>query len=126
MHKKFVAFKRSFLNAPTNSSDFLRAAPNVCARHSTESGCQHPPVLSIEVVSRFQLSLHKKHFALHNSLNCIAANFRQQLTLSSSLSSLTVPLDNFQSSLRGYPHESSTDAPRDLFASFGLVLAPPD
>jgi hypothetical protein len=69
--------------AGRTSRGLLRGDPNVYARRSTESGSQDLGsqdllILSIEVVLRFPLSLHKKHFALHNSLNCVAANFRQQ------------------------------------------------
>lgn len=76
-----MTFKRSFLNAPDGHFKVSSARSNVCARRSTESGYRDLAILSAEVVSRFPLALHKKYFALHNSLNCIAANFRQQLSL---------------------------------------------
>ena len=95
MYKKFAAFKRSFLNAVSSAAIPTRVAPN--ARRSTESGSRVLPALSVGVVFRFPLHLHKIDFALHNSLNCVAANFRQQRSLKQ-LSSLTVPLDNVQSS----------------------------
>jgi hypothetical protein len=82
MHKKFAAFKRSFLNARDQDLAVSSAAIRTFTRaRSTESGSRDLPILSVEVVFRFLLFLHKKHFALHNSLNCVAANFCQQLWL---------------------------------------------
>jgi hypothetical protein len=81
MQKKCVAFKRSFENA---RDAYVGSPPRRSASHacrSMESGRKELPALSVEVRFRFPSSLHKKHFALHKSLNCVAANFRQQLLL---------------------------------------------